>query len=148
MNDPIKIWSGNVTRGQIKEWPSQASSSNQSSVTNVEIYIAGETLNAGMAIYMETDGNAYIYKSNIVIEEGRFLGVSTTSVSIGDKVIVVLSGKLENVGRGYVSGEIYYASPSGFPSTTIPTSGFQHQIGIGVDTDNLLVTNGVYIELS
>jgi len=58
MQDPIKIWQGS-TKGQVKTWPKTSEEdgpSIQSGDTLTKTFTTGENINAGMAVYIETDG--------------------------------------------------------------------------------------------
>ncbi len=100
-----------------------------------DIYTAGETINGGKAVIMDTDGLIYVMSITNSAHWYQYLGVAVNAANIGDPVTVVTHGKTDVLGSGWVAGQPYYIAPSGYLSTSAPTAGYCKQVGVGVSND-------------
>lgn len=115
--------------------------SSSSGETVVNIYIAGAIINGGKAVIMDTDG--LIYPMDITDSNHwyQYVGIAINAAIINDPVNVVVSGKTQVLGSGWVPGIGYYISSTGYLSNTPPITGFCKQVGVGVDNDTINIVN-------
>lgn len=101
-------------------------------------FIAGEQIVAPCVVVVN-NGLAYKYQQSNSASYDTKIGIAVTSANINQDVKVVMMGKA-NVPSSFVQNSIYYAGANGILTTTAPsTSGVSLQVGVGIDTDNLLV---------
>jgi len=103
-------------------------------------FTAGAIINGGKAVWVDTDGLLYPFNITTTSQFGRCIGIAESSTVIGDSCSVVLSGESNLVGSGWVAGELYYISSTGFLSTTPPTSGWCQVVGAGIDNEKICVS--------
>lgn len=108
---------------------------------------AGETINGGKAVALQSDGFIYAFDITNPDHFKSYVGTISSAVSVGDSVTVTTLGKFYNPGANYIPGHTYFIGVDSFPTTTWPTSGWCKQIGIGIDSDNLLLNNHTEYEL-
>lgn len=115
--------------------------SSSSGETVVNIYIAGAIINGGKAVIMDTDG--LIYPMDITDSNHwyQYVGIAINAAIINDPVNVVVSGKTQVLGSGWIPGIGYYISSTGYLSNTPPITGFCKQVGVGVDNDTINIVN-------
>jgi len=101
----------------------------------LDIYTAGEIINGGKAVIMDTDGLVYVMSITNSNHWYQFLGIAANAANPGDPVTVVSHGKTDVLGSGWVAGQPYYIAPSGYLSTSAPTTGYCKQVGVGVNND-------------
>jgi hypothetical protein len=115
---------------------------------NVTILTAGEVIGGGRTVYVNDDGLLYIYRNTDMDAFGKFIGITKGAVNMNEQVQVQMMGVHTDVGFGYVSGETYYVSDTGLPTTVIPLSGFLHVLGVGLTPNTLrIIDNNLEIEL-
>jgi len=101
-------------------------------------FIAGEQIVAPCVVVVN-NSLAYKYQQSSTSSYDTKIGVAVTDANISQSVSVVMIGKA-NVQGAFVQNAIYYAGANGTLTTTAPTtSGVSLQVGVGIDTDNLLV---------
>lgn len=97
---------------------------------------AGEDLPAGAAVYMNTDGKVYLYKTT---EQDRYIGVTKCSGAIHCSVTVVLNGYLKVENSGWNRGVVYYVQNGGGLVPTVADA----KIAVGVGHDAIVVFNNL-----
>lgn len=100
-------------------------------------YIAGEDINGGKAVMIDTDGRVYAMDITNTYHYQRYLGIAEHAVVTNDLLYVVTHGEANTLGSSWVAGEPYYISSTGFLSNTPPTVGNCRQVGVGVDSDHI-----------
>jgi hypothetical protein len=101
-------------------------------------FIAGEKIVAPCVVVIN-NGLAYKYQQSSANSYDTKIGIAVTDANISQSVSVVMIGKA-NVQGAFVQNAIYYAGANGTLTTIAPTtSGVSLQVGVGIDTDNLLV---------
>lgn len=110
-------------------------------------YIAGETINGGKAVMMDSDALIYVFDINNSSHFGKCIGVAEQSVISGDLCTIVGQGVSSLIGSGWTAGSKYYISSTGFLSSTSPILGWCQIVAIGVDTNIISVQLQLGIEL-
>lgn len=104
-------------------------------------YNAGQVINGGKAVILDTDGLVYHMDINNSAHWYQYVGISNNAAIIGDPVGITVSGKTNVLGTGWTPGIGYYISSTGVLSSTPPSSGFCKQVGVGIDTDTINIVN-------
>lgn len=102
-------------------------------------FVAGEDINGGKAVMIDTDGKVYLFDILNPYHYDKYLGISSTAVLAGQQCTIVTHGKNTTLGPGWLSGRPYYIATGGDLSTTPPSLGFLKQIGVGIDTDTIMI---------
>ena len=136
--DTINFIGSNVTAsrtGNIVEI--NISGGSASGITLRKQYTAGEDINGGKAVIIDTDGKVYSMDITDPSHYQRYLGITEQAVVTNDLVYVITHGEVNTLGSGWIAGMPYYISSTGFLSSTPPTSGNCRQVGVGVDNDKI-----------
>lgn len=104
-------------------------------------YNAGEVINGGKAVILDTDGLVYHMDINNSAHWYQYVGISNNSAIVGDPVNITVSGKTNVLGAGWSPGIGYYISNTGALSSTPPITGFCKQVGVGIDSDTINIVN-------
>ena len=115
--------------------------SSSSGETVVSTYIAGTVINGGKAVIMDTDGLVYPMDITDSNHWYQYVGIASNAALATDPVDVVVSGKTQVLGSGWIPGIGYYISSTGYLSNTPPITGFCKQVGVGVDNDTINIVN-------
>ena len=126
----------NFSTANQSNWITSSSNSGTSSATQLT-FIAGEPITAPSVVIIN-NGLAYKYQLTNNISYDTKIGLAINSANIGSSVTVVMVGKANVVGS-FVQNSVYFAGVNGILTTTAPTSGVSLQVGVAIDTDNLLV---------
>lgn len=106
-----------------------------------DTYTAGEVISGGKALIMDTDTKVY----NMDITNGyhydKYIGIAAQAAIANDPVKVVTQGKTDVLGSGWIAGNPYYISSTGYLSNTPPVVGFTKQVGVGVNVDIINLVN-------
>lgn len=102
-------------------------------------FVTGAIINGGKAVWIDSDGLLYPFDITNSSQFGKCIGIAETSALLGETCSVVLSGESNLVGSGWIAGEVYYISSTGFLSTTPPTSGWCQIAGVGIDNEKICV---------
>lgn len=105
-------------------------------------FIAGTIINGGKALIMDIDGKVYPFDITDESHYDRYVGVAETAANEDDICTVVINGEVKTLGTGWIPGVPYYITSTSFLSSTVPTIGIVKQIGVGISTDTILITNG------
>lgn len=105
----------------------------------------GENIASGLAVIIWTNNKIYKYDITNPNHIGLTCGVSKTSATTGNDIVVVLvGGVLTDVGSGWNSGLSYYISATSTLTTTAPTTGVIKKIATGINVDTIIIND--YIE--
>lgn len=105
-------------------------------------FIAGTIINGGKAVVMDTDGKIYPFNIANDSHYDKYVGVAETAALQDDICTVVINGEVKTLGSGWLTGTPYYIASTSFLTDTPPTVGIVKQIGVGIATDTILITNG------
>lgn len=109
--------------------------------------VAGENINGGNAVIVDTDGKVYKFDITDPLHANRFAGMAETSTTLGDTCTVTVMGVYTNVGSGYTPGVTYYVAANSMLTATPPVVGTVHAVGVGVATDKVVINNNLEFEL-
>ena len=124
-----------ITTSTTSNWLAQPSQSGGGG--NTLHFIAGEQITAPCVVIVN-NGLAYKYQQNNANSYDTKIGVAITSANMGSDISIVMMGKANVVGS-FVQNSVYYADTNGSLTTTAPISGVSLQVGVAIDSDNLLV---------
>lgn len=110
-------------------------------------YVSGEAIDAGQAVFVDTDGLLYIMDITNPTHYGKCIGVAESTVIAGIACVVITHGYTAQIGSGWTAGDIYYIDTTAFLVNTPPIIGWSQQIGVGVDTDIISIDLGTGIEI-
>lgn len=110
-------------------------------------FVTGENINGGNAVIIGVDGKVYKFDITNSAHAGKFGGIAQTSTLLGADCIVVIAGIAENVGSGWTAGVTYYVASNSMLTSTPPTLGLLHNVGVGVATDKILINNNLEYEV-
>lgn len=102
-------------------------------------WTAGQVMGSPRVIMLDA-GLAKLF-TQVEAAIGLPVAVSSNSVLIGETVDAVITGELQSAGS-FVSGQIYFAGPSGSLVTTPPATGVVLRIGAARTNDILVVQFG------
>ena len=105
-------------------------------------FITGIVINGGKAVIMEIDGKIYPFDITNETHYDKYIGIAESSAIENDVCTVVLNGEIKTIGTGWLAGIPYYIASTSFLSSTPPSTGIIKQIGVGISTDTILITNG------
>ena len=109
-------------------------------------FVAGENINGGNAVIIDTNGRVYKFNIANPSHAGKFGGIADTSSLIETSCTITIAGECTNVGSGWTSGVSYYISSNSMLSPTPPINGIVHLVGIGSGTDKILINNSLEFE--
>lgn len=112
-----------------------------SSDSLIRKFTAGEDINGGRAVMIDTDAKIYLFDISNPYHYDKYLGISSTSVLSGEDCTVVINGKNNTLGPGWLPGRPYYIAAGGNLSTTPPSVGFLKQVAVGIDTDTIMIVS-------
>lgn len=107
----------------------------------IKEFIAGEIINGGKAVIVDIDEKIYIMDITDTDHWYKFLGIAANSAIIDDPVNVVINGVTEVLGSGWLAGQGYYISSSGFLTTIPPTNGMCKQIAVGISNEKISINH-------
>lgn len=90
----------------------------------------------GMAVCVYSDGRIYPFDTNNTILENTYVGVLDVHALV---CTVVTYGPIYVQGSGWQKGIPYFAGPGGILTSTEPSTGLSQFVGVGIDTDRILV---------
>lgn len=103
----------------------------------IQQYTAGEVINGGKALYMNADGKVYHLDITDPSTYLQYIGIASQSAILNDPVNVVVQGKTQVLGSGWIAGQRYWIAATGFLATTPPATGLAKAVGVGVDADTI-----------
>lgn len=107
---------------------------------------AGENINGGNAVVVETDGKVYKFDIANPLHNNKFTGMAETSVLMGNDCSITIMGVYTNVGSGYIAGTTYYVAANSMLTSVAPSPGIICVVGVGVETDKILINNNLQYE--
>jgi len=105
-------------------------------------FITGAVINGGKAVIMDIDGKIYPFDITNESHYDKYVGVAESSSIENDVCTIVLNGEIKTIGTGWLAGIPYYIASTSFLSNIPPSTGIIKQIGVGISTDTILITNG------
>ena len=109
--------------------------------------IAGETINGGKAVFVDTDGLLYIVDITNPSHYEKCVGIAIQSVIAGDSCNIITSGYTSLLGSGWLPGEIYYISLTGLLTAIPPVIGWCQKIAMGINNDIISINIEKGVEL-
>lgn len=110
--------------------------------------LAGEIINGGCALMLNSDNKVYKFDINNPSHAGKFVGMSDRAVVQNESCPVTVTGVYENDMIGYVPGTRYYISATSILTSTPPTTGILHCVGVGAGVRKVLLNNDLEYELT
>lgn len=107
-----------------------------------QTYIAGVTISGGKAVIIDVDKKVYPFDILNPYHYDKFLGVAESAASLGQPIVIVTNGPSTVIGTGWMPGKQYYIGGDSFLTEIAPSSGYVKLVGIGVDTNVLIVESG------
>jgi hypothetical protein len=98
---------------------------------------AGESIVAGRAV-IQSGGNLWHFQPSTPAHYGRIIGISKQSATVGNPVIVVLSGIVNGL-SGLTADTLVYSGNNGVLSDTPNTSGINQIVGIALSATEILI---------
>lgn len=114
---------------------------NYKAVSFREDFIAGETISGGKAVWIETDKRIYLVDITNAYHYTRYIGIAETGANAGTKCTVLIEGVTTIMGSGWVPGYPYYIGTNSYLTIIPPTSGLLKLVGVGIDTNTILINN-------
>lgn len=102
------------------------------------LYECGETISANKFVYLADDNKIYLGNSSVK-ESAQVIGVATQAGSSGDKIKVLIFGRLDDAYFVFSSGDSMYLTTLGNVSTTAPVSGYVKEVGQGLQVGSIFV---------
>lgn len=109
--------------------------------------MAGENINGGNAVIVLGDGKVYKFDITNPLHNNRFAGVADTSTLAGDICNITVTGVYVNIGSGYTPGVTYYVAANSMLTSAAPLLGIICIVGVGVETDKILINNNLQYEV-
>jgi hypothetical protein len=120
----------------------------QSIASVKQTYIAAQTISGGKAVIIDVDGKIYAFDILNPYHYDKYLGIAETGSTLGTPIVIVTNGPTTLVGTGWLPGVQYYIGGDSFLTSVPPVSGFVKIVGIGINTNVLLVESGVGVIVS
>lgn len=114
--------------------------------TITKSFTAGQIINGGKAVRVDTDGKLYLFDINNPSHYGKYVGIAQQSSIVDDPCEVVLRGKAAFGGSGWVAGQDYYIDSTGLLTATPPSTGLVKRVAVGITTDEIVVIEGEEFE--
>lgn len=105
--------------------------------SHVVTAIAAETIYGHRAVRI-TNGRAYLVSSTNTIHAGQAVGISTGAATIGNSVMIQISGELVEPSWAFSPGRVWVGL-SGLLTQTPPSSGFQQVIARAIDATRIVI---------
>ena len=91
---------------------------------------------------MYIDGKVYPFDITDESHYDKYIGIAENATVQDDICTVVINGEVKTLGIGWLPGIPYYITNTSFLSNIPPTVGIIKQVGVGINTDTILITNG------
>ena len=118
-------------------WDQMLASSGSGSMSATVDVIAGENLAPYRVVYVDTS-KVYKASKDTISERDKILGITNGSYSINTLATVYVYGTVTNSSWNWLPG-LVYLNVDGTLTQTIPTSGYQIQIGKAIDTTTIII---------
>lgn len=105
-----------------------------------ESYIAAETITAGQAVYINSNGKAALADANGAQQTGKVKGIALNGGAIDQPIQVLTQGNL--TANGFTKGISYFLSGTAgglCPEADVTAGMYKTLIGIATSTTNLYV---------
>jgi hypothetical protein len=112
------------------------------------IVTAGEPLNGGRAIFIDTDGKAYKADKDSLSEVRGILGINPGAISIGTTGIVKFLGMIVDPVWSWATNGVIYCGADGVLTQTPPATGNVRRIGVAFSATSLVVSLGETLALT
>lgn len=103
------------------------------------IRIAGQDISALRAVY-EYDGEVFYLDSEDVDEAASYIGISVTSATAGNEVIIQRTGTLDDSSWTWTPGGEVFVGTAGALTQTAPTTGFKLIVGTASSATRINLT--------
>lgn len=110
------------------------------------VKIAGENLGGHRAVYIN-GGNAFYADNTIPSNSDLVAGITLSSASLGEQVIIQREGEIEEGSWNWTSAQKIYLSTLGQITQTIPTTGAIVELGVAQSATKIIlrVQKAVYL---
>lgn len=109
-------------------------------------YIAGEEINGGKVLILQSDGKVYKYDIGDLMHMNKYIGVSTHAASIGDEVNVCSFGIMD-YDNSFPIGSPLFIGLSGSLSLSSPNVGNCKQVAISLNINKIILINHAEMHL-
>lgn len=100
--------------------------------------VAGETISIHKAVVPVGDGTVVYADQQTVAEVGRTLGISYNSANVGNLVVIITSGEIDEPTWNWSPGEVFLGLNGGLTQTP-PTTGVLQVVGVAIAPTRLCV---------
>ena len=136
---------GLPTGGSVGQIPVKLSGSdydiewqNPGAASNLETFTAGENINAGRLVVIES-GAAWYFQISDPAHAGRAFGISKSSATTGNTVTIQPSGIVTDAGFSSLSQTPVWAIANGQLSNTRPSTGNIQKVGLYIGSNKILI---------
>jgi hypothetical protein len=101
--------------------------------------IAGETISAGKAVYLDT-ATIVKFSDHSVVARQKCIGVADTAATVGNAILVITDGVFEDaIFAGFTLNEPIFVGTSGVLTQTAPTTGVLIEVGYYIGENKIEV---------
>ena len=120
----------------------------QSIYDNMLSVVAGTDLLASHAVQLDSNGHAVYADSSDLSTIGHLFGVTMTSVSSGQKVMIRIGGEMIDSSWTWNTGGSVFLGTNGVLTQTIPTTGYSQVIGKPLSATSLFLNFQTAIKIA
>lgn len=102
-------------------------------------YFTGAIVSGGMAVMIDTDKKVYPFDITNPYHFDKYLGVALQAGLPNVQISVITQGPGTFPGVGWLPGMPYYISNTSFLTSTPPILGLLKQVGVGIDSNTIIV---------
>ena len=102
-------------------------------------YLTGTTVSGGMAVMIDVDKKVYPFDITNPYHYDKYLGIAEQGGIPNTYISIVISGLANFPGQGWTPGTPYYIGTTSYLIPTPPTVGLLKQIGVGIDSNVIIV---------
>lgn len=112
---------------------------------NLEVYPAGENLSSGRVVIIDA-GEAFYFQPGTTAHGGRAYGITKTSATTGNNVIIQRDGTVTDAAFSGFSDEALYVGTDGEIQTTWPVTGLLQKAGIAAGSNKVRIDFSIQIQ--
>jgi hypothetical protein len=106
---------------------------------NISGLLAGETIAAGQACYIKSDGKAWLATGTSANAAAVFAGLAARAATVGQPVTLLGANSRWKYGSGLTPGARYYVSATAGALDDAATTGGTVAVAIAIDTTDIMV---------
>lgn len=112
---------------------------------NLEVYPAGENLSSGRVVIIDA-GEAFYFQPGTTAHGGRAYGITKTSATTGNNVIIQRDGTVTDAAFSGFSDKTLYVGTDGEIQTTWPATGLLQKAGIAAGSNKVRIDFSIQIQ--